>query len=147
MFMIDLNVQTAYKILGISPDADAREIIRVRGALQKDLKKKIDATRDEEEKKRLNEELLKITGAGEKIARPAEREKYDAENAHLMFYQERPSAMPFFTSKADRLWVLLRAFRAHLAQQSVTVSPLNDLDREDFSADETPNELLDHLLR
>lgn len=147
MFMIDLNVQTAYKILGISPDADAREIIRVRGALARDLKNRSEATRDPEEKKRLNEELLRINDAGEKIARPALREKYDAENAHLMFYQERSSAMPFFTSKADRLWVLLRAFRAHLAQQEAAVSPLNDLDREDFSADETPNELLDRLLR
>lgn len=147
MFMIDLNVPTAYKILGVSPDADAREIIRVRGALQKDLKKKIDATRDEAEKKRLNDELLKITSAGEKLARPAEREKYDAENAHLVFYQERRAAVPFFTSKADRLWVLLRAFRAHLAQQGADLPPLNDLHREDFSADETPNDLLDSLLR
>ncbi len=147
MFMIDLNVPSLYKLLGVSPDADGKLIVKARGQLCGELQNKIDATRDPVEKKRLNEELLKISSAGTTLGKPADREKYDAENAHLRFYQERLSAMLFFTSKADRLAVLLRAFRAHLAAREVALSPVNDLYRDDFSADETPNELLDRLLR
>ncbi len=147
MFMIDLSATSYYSVLGISPNVTSKEIVSARGSKLKELKKKQAAVTDDAEKRQLEEEQIKINEAGEALARPDRRKKYDMENAHLRFYLERPAAAPIFSNKIDRLTVLNRVLREHLIAIGENVSPLNDFDRTDFSADETSNELLDSLLK
>ena len=146
MFIIDLGTQSHYALLGISPSASAGEIRAVRDRLVKEYVEK-ERIAPPEEKQRLEDRKKEINAAGEVLARPAEREKYDQANAHLRFFTVRVAAAPMFVEKADRIYVLHRAIRNFLEMQEVDYPPLSDMEREDFSADETPNELLDNLLK
>src|ERR1035438_3903980 len=65
----------------------------------------------------------------------------------LRFFVIRPAAAPLYVEKADRLFALDRAARRFLAKKGVNVTPLCDLYRTDFAADEEPVELLDRLLK
>jgi|CXWL01.1.fsa_nt_gi curved DNA-binding protein CbpA len=147
MFMIDLSGTSYYSVLGISPDAGKKEVIAARSKKQTEIKNMQVVATDDAEKLQLEEELLKVNDAGDALARPDRRKKYDMENAHLRFYIERPAAAPFFSNKVDRIAVLTRILREHLTTLGENISPLNDFDRMDFSADETSNELLDSLLK
>jgi len=147
MFMIDLSATSYYSVLGISPDATAKEIAAGRGAKLAVLKTKRKTVTDNAEKYQLEEEQILINKAGETLARSDRREKYDMENAHLRFYSERSAAIPLFSNKIDRIAVLNRVLREHLISIGENISSLNDFDRTEFSADETSNELLNSLLK
>jgi len=145
MFMIDLEAQSYYGVLGISPSSSVGEIRDARVKLFNKLEKKI-YTAAPEEKKKLVDREKEINAAYGILARPEEREKYDLANAHLRFFTVRIAAAPLFVEKNDRIYVLHRALRNFLAAKEVDLQPLSDLEREDFSADETPIDLLDNLL-
>ncbi len=146
MFMIDLGAQSYYAMLGISPSSSGAEVRAARDKLVKELKEK-ERTVPSEEKKKIESRQKEINAAGETLARPEEREKYDRANTHLKFFTVRIAAAPLFVEKDDRIYVLHRAIRNFLATKEVDLQPLSDLEREDFSSDETPIDLLDNLLK
>lgn len=147
MFMIDLGVQSHYSLLGISPDATITEIREARDRLGKELTEKKRLTKDNEEKKKIEDRQKKINEAGEVLVRAEEREKYDHENSHLRFFVVQVAAVPMFVDKADRFYALNRIIREFLTTKGTTLTPISDHERDDFSADETTNNLLDNLLR
>ena len=89
----------------------------------------------------------KINAAGEILVRPNDRAEYDRQNPHLKFFLVQTAAAPMFTEKADRLHVLYRVTKDFLAEKEIEVPPLSDMERFDFTADETPMPLLDKLLQ
>ena len=146
MFMINPVAESFYSILGLTPDASLNEISRAMDQLCKDLRRKINATGDKEEKQRLEKREVVINQAYAKLRRPKEREKYDRENAHLKLLMIRPAAVPVYTTPADRLYVFFRVIRGFLNDQGVDLPPWMDTERLDFTADWTRTELLDSLL-
>ncbi len=146
MFMIDLGMQSYYSLLGVSPAASAGEIREARDRKIKELRERQRIAQGPEEEK-LKDRQKEINAAGETLARPKNREEYDRQNSHLKFFSVRVAAAPLFVEKADRIHVLHRAIREFLAAKSIDLPPLSDIEREDFSADETPIDLLDNLLR
>lgn len=147
MFMIDLGLPSYYSIIDVSPSASQAEIRDARDRKGKELKEKLNATRDSEERKKIEERLKEINAAGDTLASPERREEYDQNNAHLKYFTMQRVAAPMFFEKTDRLYVLHRAITDFLTAQKVVLPPLSDMEQEDFSVDETPNELLDNLLR
>jgi hypothetical protein len=147
VFMIDLSIESHYSVLGVSPDADVKEIRKAKDDRVNEIKLKLRETKDPDEIARLEEAELAASIAGNTLGPPAERAKYDQENAHLKFFIIQSAAIPLYTSSADRAYVLHRVMRAFLAEKGCHLPPLTDLERDDFSADETPVELLDRLLK
>jgi len=147
MFMIDLGTQSYYSLLGISPSVSVGEIRDARDKMIKNLREKQRGVRDSEEKQKIEARQKEINAAGEALVRHGKREEYDRANAHLKFFTVRVAAVPLFVEKADRIYVLHRAIKNFLTVREVDLPPLSDIDREDFSADETPNELLDNLIK
>jgi curved DNA-binding protein CbpA len=146
MFVLDLGIPSHYSTLGIAPNATVSEIGEARSKLRTSIQQKLIDTQDEDQRKALEEQLKTINAAGEVLSRPEKRKEYDQLNQHLRFYMDRPAAAPIFNSKVERLFLLHRVLREHLAEKGCQLSPLCDLDRDDFSTDETPNRLLDGLL-
>jgi hypothetical protein len=146
MFMIELGAQSYYSMLDVSPSASIAEIRDALNRIGNDLKKRLIAAKTEEEKKKIEDRQKQINQVGGTLVSPKRRDEYDRENAHLRFFDVQTVAAPLFTSKMDRLYVLHRAIREFLHDKAVVLAPLSDLDREDFSSDETPVELLDNLL-
>ncbi|MFC3897706.1 J domain-containing protein [Lentzea rhizosphaerae] len=144
MFMIDLGAESYYSVLGVPPNATAAQIRQARDGLIRELRTR--QRREPTRRGELDERQRVINAAGEELVRPARRAQYDQENAHLRFFTVRPAAAPMFTDHADRTAVLHRALRDHLASQGVELPPLSDVDRTDFTADHSPNRLLDELL-
>jgi curved DNA-binding protein CbpA len=126
MFMVELDTDSYYSLLGVEPDATAAEIRQGRDRLVKQLRER--QRRESTNREELVERQKEVNAAGEALARPAQREKYDREHAHLRFFTVR---------------VVHRALSEHLRQAGVAVSPLSDLDRVDFGDDLTPNPILD----
>jgi curved DNA-binding protein CbpA len=147
MFMIDLGAESYYSYLGIAPTANAEEIRAARDRMFKEVETRRRATTDKKEIPMLEEKLKEIGQKGDTLARPESRAEYDRTNAHLRFFVIRPAAAPLYVEKADRLFALDRAARQFLAKKGVNVTPLCDLYRTDFAADEEPVELLDRLLK
>jgi curved DNA-binding protein CbpA len=144
MFMVDLGADSHYALLGVAPTATRDEVRTARDRLVRELKERLrcePANRGE-----LEERLKVVNAAGEVLARPAERAKYDRQNAHLRFLTVRNAAAAMFVDAGHRVDVLHRAISAHLDAAGVPLRPLSDLDRTDFLADSTPNPLLDQLL-
>jgi hypothetical protein len=133
-------------MLGVSPTVSSEEIRTARDQQVKRLREALRDAKTDEEKQRLNERQTEVNNIGETLARPQKREEYDRANAHLSFFTIQVAAAPLFVDKADRLHVLHRVIRQFLAEKGVELQPLSDLDRDDFSADETPIALLDQLL-
>lgn len=146
MFMIDLGAQSYYSMLDVSPAASPKEINSAWDRVGKELRHK-QAQASEEEKQRLEKRLQELNSIGNTLASLETREEYDRKNAHLKFFVLQVAAAPLFVEKADRLHVLHATLQRFLAVKGVTLPPLSDLDRTDFSEDETPNELLDNLLK
>ena len=147
MFMIDLGAQSYYSVLGVNPGASFAAIRAARDQMIKELKERLRTAQTETEKRLLEERQKEINAAGEKLARPDQREAYDRDNAHLKFFTVRMVAAPMFTEKADAFFVLHRTIRDFLASKGVTIPPLSDIEAQGFESDETPVELLDALLR
>jgi hypothetical protein len=147
MFIIDLGAESYYSMFSLSPDASPREIRDARDKIGKDLTERILAAKDPIAKKELEERQRTINNAGETLARSEDRAKYDKANAHLRFFLiQNSSALPFF-DKSFRIEWLHQVIREFLASKGADLSPLSDLERTDFSGDETPNDLLDALLK
>jgi curved DNA-binding protein CbpA len=144
MFIVDLGVESHYSLLGVSPDANVKEIREARDGLIGDLR--LRQRREPARHEELVERQRLINNAGDVLVRPAKRETYDRENAHLRFFTVRTAAAPMFTEPADRIDVLHRVISQRLRAAGVEIRPLSDLDRSDFTADVTPNSLLDELI-
>lgn len=147
MFMIDLGAQSYYSTLGISPNASIAEIRVACDRVGKELAEKRRAAASDEEKEKIDERLKHINSAiGETLKRPEKRREYDRANAHLRFFTAQVAAAPIFVDKVERAHVMHRIVKNFLAARGVKLSPLSDVEREDFSNDESPIELLDSLL-
>jgi hypothetical protein len=146
MFMIDLGVESHYSVLGVSPDASVNEIRDKKNDLVDAVKRKLRETKDPEEIKRLKAEELMLTDAGNTLCRGTDREAYNEQNAHLRFFTIQSASIPFYRRDADRLYVLHRVLRAFLAEKGCEILPLTEVERTDFSADESPIQLLDQIL-
>jgi DnaJ-class molecular chaperone len=141
MFMIDLGVESFYTVLGVAPTATAAEIRQARDTLVRELRER--QRREPTRRAELEARQKAVNTAGEELARPAKRVQYDRDNAHLRFFTVRDAAAGLFANRADRMDVLYAAISAHLRARGVAVRPRSDLDRVDFSADMTPNAVLD----
>jgi curved DNA-binding protein CbpA len=146
MFMIDPGAESYYSILGVAPDASVDEIRRAKTKLSEELRNKARQTNVKEEKERLEKREAVINDASNVLLRPADREKYDRENAHLRFFMIQPAAPLLYTTPVDRFYVLFRVLREFLAEQGVDLAAWTDTERMEFQADWTPTELLDSLL-
>lgn len=141
MFMVDLDTDSYYNLLGVEPTASASEIRQARDRLIQDLRERQrrEATRREE----LLERQKQVNAAGEVLARPANREQYDRDHAHLRFFTVRTAAAGMFVDVGDRLDALQRAIREHMREVGRPLPPASDLEREDFPEDLTPSPVLD----
>jgi curved DNA-binding protein CbpA len=147
MFMIDLGTQSYYSVLGVTPSANIAAIRSARDTLVNDLARKMRTAETDAEKLALEVRQKEINAAGETLVRPDKREEYDRAHAHLRFFTVRVASVPMFTDKADGFFVLHRAISEFLAAKGLAVAPLSDLEAQDFLSDETPNDLLENLLR
>jgi curved DNA-binding protein CbpA len=145
MFMIDLGAQSYYSALGISPNASIAEIRIACDRAAKDLVEKLRVAAPDEREK-INERLKYINSVGEKLKRPEERKEYDRTHAHLRFFTVQVAAAPMFVDKVDRMHVMHRIVKDFLLEKGVRLSPLSDVEREDFAGDESPVRLLDDLM-
>jgi curved DNA-binding protein CbpA len=143
MFMVEIDSDSQYSVLGVPPDALAAEIREARD-------RRIEEVREQQRREPANrDELIKlqkaINAAGEELARPARREQYDRQNPHLRFFTVRTAAAPMFVSAADRLAAVRAAVAAHLDAAGVPAPPGTDLDLDqwDLAAECTPHPLLD----
>jgi hypothetical protein len=146
MFMIDLGAQSHYSVLGIGPDAEAKEIRDSQSRIVGDLKRKLGMARGSEEKRVIEERLKNINSIGDELSRPKSRQAYDARNAHLTFFVVRKAVAPILEDRELRLRWVHKAVRDFLIQKGETMEPLADLERTDFSADFSPNQMLDAIL-
>jgi curved DNA-binding protein CbpA len=140
MFMVEINTDSLYSILGVAPDAQPAEIREARDLRVeqlRELQRRQPTNRDE-----LIERQKAINAAGEELARPARREKYDRENQHLKFFAVRAAGAPMFAAGADLVAALRPAIAGHLDAAGVPLVAA-DLDRVDFAADLTWHPLLD----
>ncbi|RJQ75391.1 hypothetical protein D5S17_21105 [Pseudonocardiaceae bacterium YIM PH 21723] len=144
MFMIDLGVESHYSRLGVSPNATGAQIRQARDDLIRRLREQ--QRREPARRAELREREREINNLGGVLAAPARRAQYDKDHEHLRFFTVRSAAAPMFDEAQDRIDVLHRVISAHLRDKGVCLRPLSDLDRDDFSADSTPNDLLDDLI-
>ena len=147
MFMIDLGTQSYYSALDISPNATIAEIRIACDRVGKELAEKLRAATSDDEREKVNSRLKYINSeVGETLKRPEKRKEYDRDHAHLRFFTVQVAAAPMFVEKVDRLHVMHRVIKDFLSKKGVRLSPLSDVEREDFTDDESPVELLDNLL-
>lgn len=147
MFMIDLGAQSYYSVLGISPNASIAEIRIACDRAGKELAEKLRGAASDEEREKLNGRLKYINSeVGETLKRPEKRKEYDRAHAHLRFFTVQVAAAPLFVDKVDRMHVMHRIVKDFLRAKGLRLSPLSDVEREEFAGDESPVELLDNLL-
>jgi curved DNA-binding protein CbpA len=144
MFMIDLGVESHYSRLGVSPDASAAQIRQARDNLILELRQR--GRREPARRAELTKRAEEINNVGAELSAPAKRARYDKHHQHLRLFTIRSAAAPMFTDPQDRIEVLHRVIGARLREAGVPIRPLSDLDRSDFTADLTPNDLLDELI-
>jgi hypothetical protein len=147
MFMIDLGAESFYSTLGISPEATPSEVRMAHNRVTGEIERQRQRARTPEEKRALEERLRELNAIGDCLSKPEGRAKYDAENAHLTFFVIRPVAAPAFGQRDIRLRWVHRVMRDFVLQKGGALDPLTDLERTDFAADFTPNDLLDGLMK
>ena len=147
MFMIDLGVQSHYSALGIAPDAGAKQIRASASKIAGDFERQRQRARTPEEKRRHEERVLRINKISEVLCNPERREEYDRKNAHLTFFLIRKTAAVALEERGARLRWVHQAVREFLLAKGEQIDPLTDLERSDFTADSTPNHLLETLLK
>jgi hypothetical protein len=103
--------------------------------------------RTDEEKRKLEQEQQSINKIGDELTNPETRKKYDARNVHLSFFSVRKGGAPVWEDRARLLSWMHQAARNFLLERGEAVEPVTDLERTDFTADFTANELLERLLR
>jgi curved DNA-binding protein CbpA len=141
MFMVEINTDSLYSVLGVTPDARPADIREARDQLMQQAREQ--ERRQPTKRDELVERQKAINAAGEELARPARREKYDRENQHLRFFAVRTAAAPMFGGGADAVAALRVAIAAHLDAAGVPLAVASDLDRVDFVADLSWHPLLD----
>lgn len=146
MFMIDLDGSSPYTLLGVAPTATIAEIRTARDELINRLRTEARGESDPARKEELEEKQRRINAAADPLVRPARREEFDREHPELRTLTVRSAAAPFFTDPAHRTDVLYRVLFEHLTARGARLHPSSDLYRTGFTADETPNQLLDDLL-
>lgn len=147
MFMVDLSEESLYSKLGLPSDATSEQINMKCDEIGKKLVNELrDAAGNPELKKQIEARQMEMNAISNTLTRPKEREKYDKQHTHLRFFLPQSAAIPLFANKVDRVAVLHRVIVAFLAEKGVTLAPLSDIDRLDFTTDETPLNLLDDLL-
>lgn len=146
MFMVDLGAPSYYSILGIQPDASAAEIRAIASKSCGDLERAKHKTANLEEKRRLEDRIVNINRISDELSNVEKRPQYDRRNIHLTFFLVRKAAAPIWQERKLLLrWIHL-AVRDFLVTKGETLEPITDLDRSDFTADFTENELLERLL-
>jgi hypothetical protein len=146
MFMIDMEIDSYYTKLGISPNATIQEINDARNKLGYDLNVELQQEQDPEEKQRISARLSELNTIGSLLANSEKRAEYDRENAHLRFLVPQIAAAPLFVSRADAIFVLHRIIQEFLTAKGSQISPLSDIERLDFTSDETVVALLEREL-
>jgi hypothetical protein len=141
MFMVELDADSYYSLLGVDPNAPPAVIRQARDELIRTLRHR--ASREPTNRDELMARQMNVNSAGRTLTAPAERERYDKEHAHLRLFTVRSAAAPMFTDSEDRLDAIYRAVSAHLRRFGTPLPPLSDLDRTDFSDDLTPTPWLD----
>ncbi|WP_328473295.1 J domain-containing protein [Actinoplanes sp. NBC_00393] len=141
MFRVELDTDSLYAVLGISPDATQEQINRARDTGVHELRLR---QRNEPVNR---DELIRLqkilNAAGEELARPARRREYDAANPHLRLFSVRTAAAPMFRDPVDQIVALRRAITRHLDEAGAPPPAASDLERRDFTADMTWHPLLD----
>jgi curved DNA-binding protein CbpA len=145
MFMIDLGVQSHYSVLGLTPDASAKEIRASVMKIVTDLKRQ--SMRSPEQKRSFEDRVKYFNSIATEMENPEKRAKYDKLNAHLTFFQVRKAVTPVWDERDLLFRWLHQTVRDFLLAQGEAVSPITDLERTDFTGDVTGNELLDSLLQ
>jgi curved DNA-binding protein CbpA len=145
-FMIDLKTQSHYSELGIGPDAGAKDIRDSQSRIIGELRRKLSREGNPDEKRAIDERMKSVNSIGDKLSNPKERQAYDAANSHLTFFVIRKASAPILEDRELRLRWIHKAVRDFLVERGETVAPLADLERSDFSADCTPNQMLDDIL-
>jgi curved DNA-binding protein CbpA len=146
MFMVDLGAPSYYSVLGIMPDADVREIRAIASKTCGDLERAKHRTSSPEEKRRLEERMVNINKISDELSDGIKRSQYDRRNVHLTFFLVRKAAAPIWQERKLLLRWLHLAVRDFLQTKGEALAPLTDLDRSDFTADFTENDLLERLL-
>ncbi|GAA3275111.1 DnaJ domain-containing protein [Dactylosporangium vinaceum] len=141
MFMVELDADSYYSLLGVDPNATPAAIRKARDNLIKSLRDR--ARQEPASREELTARQRQVNAAGRTLTAPAERQQYDREHAHLRLFTIRAAAAPMFTDPQDRLDAIYRAISDHLRRLGAPLPPLSDLDRTDFSADLTLTPLLD----
>jgi hypothetical protein len=146
MFMFDLGAPSLYSVLGVTPEAEGPEIRAMQNRRHAEVARSLARSTDPEEKRRLEDQLRELNAAGDELANPVRRQGYDRDNAHVTFFVTCRAGAPAFNERD--LWFewIHRAVRDFLAVQGEPVDPMTDLERADFTADFTANELLDRAL-
>jgi curved DNA-binding protein CbpA len=147
MFIVELGSQSDYSLLGVSADAPAKDIRDSVRNISGDLLRQHQKARTPEEKVRIEEKLKKINDIEGRLMNAERRARYDSQNVHLTFFTVRRSAAPVWGERWLMLQWMHEAIRSSLEARGESVAPLSDLDRTDFTADFTQNELLDQMLR
>jgi curved DNA-binding protein CbpA len=147
MFMIDLGALSHYSVLGVSPDADPGEIRKSQSKIAGDLAREFARVRNPEEKRRIQEKQQNINAIGEVLSRADKRAQYDESNVHLTFFQIRKAVAPVLAERELLMRWMHQSIRRFLLEKGELLEPVSDLEREEFSGDYSPNELLDGLLR
>lgn len=145
MFMIDLGVESHYSLLGVDPEASPKDIREAKTRIAGDLERQRQRARTPDERRSLEERMVRINAAGDTLAHPQKRGTYDGENTHLTFFVVRKAAAPALEEREVMLRWVHQAIRDFLSSNGEEVDPLSDLERWDFRADFTPNELLERL--
>ncbi len=144
MFMIDLGAPSHYSVLGVAPDSDVKEIraalIKIRGDLNRR------QARNPDERRSLEDRQARINSIGGELSDPVKRAHYDTQNAHLTFFVVRRAAAAILEERDLRLRWVHRAVRDFLLEKGERVAPADDLERSDFTADFSPNPVLDDIL-
>ncbi len=145
--MVDLGAQSHYSVLGLAPGATAAEI---RASLSKvfgELERQRQKARSPEEERNLIERQMNLNKIGDLLTHSEKRASYDNINAHLTFFQIRKAVTPVWDERELLLRWMHRTVREFLITKGEMVQPISDLERTDFSADFTENDIVEGLLR
>jgi hypothetical protein len=126
-----LPATTDYARLGLSPEATAAEIRAASSRLDQRLRRQ-----GASEAELAAAHAIRLESAEDRAA-------HDVAHPPLVLLKLRPTWHPVLTSAAIRLFVLRRELEAFLHVRGEPVYRPSDLTRTDFTADHTPDPLLD----
>ena len=146
MYMINLDSESHYTKLGLLPDASIKEIRASKTKIVGDLKHERAQARCAEERKRLDALITDLNTISDTLTNPTRKADYDAANAQLTFFIVLRATAPILEERDLRMRWVHNALRNFLLTKGETVSPLDDLERIDFSGDYSRNSLLEQIM-